>query len=122
VIGDDKVLVRATDRLVAALALVSYIHPTIVGQNVRSCVLFNGIDLPPINQRWNARNLTVLLEVEERGNAELQVASDEVPDSALHFAVAFRIREYTAVNDPNAIRGEYESARDAIGVIALLPQ
>jgi hypothetical protein len=66
----------------------------------------------------------VLLEVEERVNAELQVASDEIPDfaSAPYFAVAVRIREYTAVNDPNAIRVEYESARDAIGVIALLSQ
>ena len=115
-IGDDKVLVRTTDRLAAALALVSYIHPTIVGQNVRSCILLNGINLPLVNQRWNARNLTVLLQVEERVNAELQVATDEIPDfaSAPYFALPFRIREYTAVNDPNAIRGEYESAGNAI--------
>ena len=80
-----KVLGRVTDCSVAALALVSYVHPTIVGQNVGSCILLNRIDLPLINQRWNAANCGVLLEVEEWVNGESQGAPDKIPDIAAAF-------------------------------------
>jgi hypothetical protein len=71
-------------------------HPTIVGQNVRSCILLNGIDPPPINYRWNARKLAMLLEVEERVNAELQVASDEVPGFASAPQISLSQSEYAS--------------------------
>src|ERR1700730_1613050 len=96
----------------AALTLVSNVCPSIVRENERSCILLNGIDLPLANQRRNAMNLVVLLEVEERVDAESQVALDKIPDfaSALHLALLFRICKHTAVDDPNAIRGKYKFA------------
>lgn len=53
--------------------------------------LLDGIDLPLINQRWNAFNLVVPLEVKESVDSESQVTLDKISDSAcaLYFVLSF---------------------------------
>lgn len=54
----------------------------------------------------------MLLEVEERVDAESQAASDKIPDfaSTIYLAIPFGICKYTEVDDPNAVRGKYKFA------------
>ena len=71
----------------AEMPFVSRVHPTIVRENVWSGILLNRINLPLINQWWNAGNLAMRLEVEKRVDAEPQVASDKIPDFAAFYLV-----------------------------------
>jgi hypothetical protein len=102
--------------LLAALALVSNVRPSVAKQDVRSCILLNGIDLPLVNEWRDARNLVVLLEVEERVDAKAQVALDKIANfaSGLYLAAPFRICEYPAVDHKDVIRGKYKFADYAV--------